>query len=168
MIIAGSLSIGQAVADSLKNAYVQRIGNYQMEVKTDPITPIVGQKSKVIIRIGSIDGQDLVDTPILIRILRDNNEVAHTDPIFVPYGHYTYEYIFQNEAVYALFVDVNDTIGTGDTVSFEFPIRVTLYDYTLLSYIAMGITAAASISIVIFLNKKRNVQKKKAIEGAKS
>lgn len=76
-----------AYADSLKSALPQRIGNYNVEMKTDPMTPISSQNAKIFVKISSVNRDDLVDLPIIINISKDGVREQTTHPIFVPYGH---------------------------------------------------------------------------------
>src|SRR5579875_3520983 len=166
VLVLASLTIHPAFADPIKNSFRQRIGNYQMEMATDPLRPLVGQPVKIMLRVATIDGQDLVDTPILIRILKDNNEVTRTNPILIPYGHYTYQYTFTSEATYAIDIDLNDTLGNGDTITFEFPVKVALYDYTLLSYVGLVVTGAG-FAVALLVYNKRKVQKRAVSDAGK-
>ena len=96
-IISAALIINpsqQVYADSLKSALKQRIGNYEVEMVTDPKSPVIGQNNRIILRFGSVNGDDLIDVPIVIRIFKDNIELEKTDQILVPYGHYNYDYVF--------------------------------------------------------------------------
>lgn len=98
----------QVYADSLKSALKQRIGNYDVEMVTDPKSPVIGQNNRILLRFGSVNGDDLIDVPIVIRIFKDNIELEKTDQILVPYGHYNYDYVFPESGRYILYVDVND------------------------------------------------------------
>ena len=50
----------QVYADSLKSALKQRIGNYEVEMVTDPKSPVIGQNNRILLRFGSINGDDLI------------------------------------------------------------------------------------------------------------
>src|SRR5918911_880184 len=118
------MTIQEAFADSIKGSIRQNIGNYNMEMKTDPTIPIVGQNAKILLRIGSINGDDLVDLPIIIRISLDGHDLTRTNPILVPYGHYVYNYVFTESGTYALNVDINNDYYSGQNITFTFPINV--------------------------------------------
>jgi hypothetical protein len=165
------MTIQEAFADSIKGSIRQNIGNYNMEMKTDPSYPVASQNSKILLRIGSINGDDLVDLPILIRISHDGHNLTKTTPILVPYGHYIYNYIFQKPGIYTLNVDINNDYYSGQNISFTFPVNVNgpflFFPYTSLSS-SSGITmvaiiiATAIIVIVIYmatrLRRQKNLQ----------
>lgn len=175
-MLIGGLSLSQidmqlAYADPLKSSIRQVIGNYNMEMKTDPKTPIAGQTSKILLRISSVNGDDLVDLPIMIRIAKDGIELQQTHQIIVPYGHYTYGYSFSHPGIYSLDVKVNDTAYSGQDLDFTFPINVSssLASYTSSLSLPLVVTISIVITGVIFLNRKmkKEERRKSTIENTK-
>jgi hypothetical protein len=169
------ITMQEAFADSIKGSIRQNIGNYNMEMKTDPSNPIAGQNAKILLRIGSINGDDLVDLPILIRISLDGKDLTKTNPILVPYGHYVYNYIFPKTGIYALNVDINNDYYSGQNITFTFPINVN-GQFLLFPYVnsssSTGITVAGIIIIAIavsvialyiatHLRRQKNLQRTK-------
>ena len=165
------MTIQEAFADSIKGSIRQNIGNYNMEMKTDPSNPVASQNAKILLRIGSINGDDLVDLPILIRISQNGHNLTKTNPILVPYGHYTYNYIFQKPGIYTLNVDINNDYYSGQNISFTFPVNVNgpfLFFPSVNLSSSSGITtvgiiiATAIIAIVIYrttrLRRQKNLQ----------
>ena len=110
----------QVYADSLKSALKQRIGNYEVEMVTDPKSPVIGQNNRILLRFGSINGDDLIDVPIVIRIFKDNIELEKTRQILVPYGHYNYNYVFPESGRYIVFVDVNDVAYSNQILNVSY------------------------------------------------
>jgi hypothetical protein len=169
------ITMQEAFADSIKGSIRQNIGNYNLEMKTDPSNPIAGQNAKILLRIGSINGDDLVDLPILIRISLDGQDLTKTNPILVPYGHYAYNYIFPKSGIYALNVDINNDYYSGQNITFTFPINVNgpfLFFPYINSSSSTGIAmtgiiiAIAVIVIVICISthlsrRQRNLQRTK-------
>ena len=165
------MTIQEAFADSIKGSIRQNIGNYNMEMKTDPSNPVASQNAKILLRIGSINGDDLVDLPILIRISHDGHNLTKTDPILVPYVHYIYNYIFQKPGIYVLNVDINNDYYSGQNITFTFPVNVNgpfLFFPSVNLSSSSGITmvgiiiATAIIVIVIYmatrLRRQKNLQ----------
>jgi hypothetical protein len=148
------MTIQEAFADSIKGSIRQNIGNYNMEMKTDPSNPVASQNAKILLRIGSINGDDLVDLPILIRISHDGYNLTKTNPILVPYGHYIYNYIFQKPGIYTLNVDINNDYYSGQNISFTFPVNVNgpflFFPYINLSS-SSGITMVGIITIIVIV-----------------
>src|SRR5919197_3770618 len=146
------MTMQEAFADSIKGSIRQDIGNYNMEMKTDPSNPIAGQNAKILLRVGSINGDDLVDLPILITISLDGQDLTKTNPILVPYGHYVYNYIFPKSGIYALNVDIINDYYSGQNITFTFPINVNspfLFFPYINSLSSTGITVTGIIIIAI-------------------
>jgi hypothetical protein len=162
----------QVYADSLKSAIKQRIGNYEVEMVTNPKNPVIGENSRILLRFGSVNGDDLIDVPIVIKIVKDNVELENTHQILVPYGHYNYDYVFPESGRYILYIDVNDVAYSKQTLNFIYFIDIAeSWNYGSLSSaiilvivvvaVIVGITLIVSM---IFLQRK----KKRSIQNTKN
>ena len=140
-----------AFADTLLGASKQRIGNYDFELATEPKSVTAGQPTTIMLRFAGVNGDDLVDVPIMLRIVRDGTEIFRTDPIIVPYGHHNFEFTFPEPGRYALYVSLNDYAYSGETLTFAFPINAAgPLDYLVwMLPVAGGIAAAVGAMIVI-------------------
>ena len=156
----------QGYADSLKSAIKQRIGNYEGELVTDPKNPVIGENSRILLRFGSVNGDDLIDVPIAIRIVKDNIVLEQTQQILVPYGHYSYDYVFPESGRYILYVNVNDVAYSKQTLNFIYFIDISesssfsLSLAIIVAVVTVGVTLAVSL---IFVQRK----KKRAIKNTK-
>ena len=162
-IVNTMFTFTQAYADSLRNALPQRIGNYNVEMKTDPATPISGQNAKIFLKISSVNRDDLVDLPIIINISKDGVRQETTHPIFVPYGHYTDEFNIKEPGIYALDVTILDDVYTGQNLTVTFPITVVtpLLGYFSLSssssvpFIATIVIIVSTSGVILIYKRKR-------------
>ena len=151
-----------AFADPLKNAYRQRIGNYDVEMTTEPKSPLVGSPTNILIRIAGVNGDDLVDVPITIRLVKDGAELQRTNPIIVPYGHYTHEYTFVQAGRYVLYVDLNDYSYSGETLTFTFFVNVAgPLDYLYIVTPSAAAVVAGIAGTLVFLKRKKKQVKLK-------
>ena len=160
------VGVDQALADSLQNgAYKQRIGNYDVEMITEPKSPVVGSSTSIMIRIAGVNGDHLVDVPMTLRIVKDGTQILRTNPIIVPFGHYTHQFAFEQGGMHTVYVDVDDYMYSGEILTFTFFVPVVgTFDYL---YVAAPIAAAIAVAIVImlaFMKKKKNSKKKQAAE----
>ena len=160
------VAVDKSQVDSLQNAaYKQRIGNYDVEMTTDPKTPVVGSSTSIMIRISGANGDHLVDVPTTIRIVKDVTQILRTNPIIVPFGHYTHQFAFEQAGSYAVYVDINDYLYSGEILTFTFFVNVVgTFDYL---YVAAPIAVAIAIAIaiiLIFMKKKKDSKKKQAAE----
>jgi fumarate reductase subunit D len=112
-------------ADMPMGGLQQRIGNYDVSVKTDPPQPQTGTTVKILMAVAAVNGDDISGIPADITIKGDGSVLSGLNrPIAIPYGHYTYQYEFEKPGIYSLVVDIYDIYFTGRQVSFTFPIEV--------------------------------------------
>jgi hypothetical protein len=115
-----------------------------------------------LIRIAGVNGDDLVDVPITMRLFKDDAELQRTNPVIVPYGHYTYEYTFVQPGKYVLYVDLNDYSYSGETLTFTFFVNVTgPLDYLYVAAPSAAAVAAGIAGTLIFLKRKKKQVKLK-------
>jgi hypothetical protein len=147
-----------AFADPLKNAmYHQRIGNYDFQVATEPAKLVAGQPAKVVMRIAGVNGDDLVDTPVKLRLVRDGAEVATAGPIVIPYGHYAYDHTFDKPGKYVLYADLMDNAYSGQNLTFVFILNVAGPNDYYLYTVAPGIGAAgaAAVGAIMIMRRRK-------------
>ncbi|HXG05713.1 MAG TPA: hypothetical protein VNI77_00115 [Nitrososphaera sp.] len=152
---------GNVFADPLQNAYRQRIGNYDVEMTTEPLNPVVGTPTNVLIRVAGVNGDDLIDLPITLRLVKDGVEIQRTNPIIVPYGHHTQQYTFSETGRYVLYVDLNDYAYSGETLTFTFFVNVA-GELDMVYYVAAPSAAVAALGIAgsLMLMRKKNKKKR--------
>jgi hypothetical protein len=128
---------------------------------TEPKSPAIGKPTNILIRISGVDGQDLVDVPIVMRLAKDGVEISRTDPVTVPYGHYTHQMTFSQAGRYVLYLDLNDYSYSGQTLTFTFFINVSgMYDYLYIAVPSAAATAVGTIGILVFVKRRRKNEMK--------
>jgi hypothetical protein len=174
------LPLPSAYSDSITGgALSQRIGSFDVELKTVPSKPLVGDRTTIFLRIGSVDGNDAIDTPITIRVAKQGEEVYKSNTIFVPNGHYTYTYNFGESGIYGIYILVHDPAPIGETkassisslsssplssqgqdILFTFPVNVQSKTFLAFSEVQftliMTVVAAIFAVIIYYLRVKRN------------
>jgi hypothetical protein len=168
------LPLPASYSDSLMGGVLsQRIGNLDVELKTDPAKPLVAQRTSLFLRIGSTNGQDVIDTPIVIKLTKQGEEILKSKIIFVPNGHYTYSYNFTDPGIYGIDIHIQDSDGTttsessfsqGKGVVFTFPVNVQSKSFFGLSdleitLIITAVVAGVSGSVLFSLKRKRDRRK---------
>jgi hypothetical protein len=115
----------------------------------------------------------MIDQPSEINIYKEGSIEQTTHPVFVPYGHYTHEFVFKQPGIYALDISILNDPDTDENITFTFPVRI--YDpfgeYFAFSpssssslpigYIVLMITAASAAVIVVVSIKIRNKEKRR-------
>jgi len=142
-------------------------------MKTVPPNPIAGQNTQILFEISTVNGEQLIDQPIAINISKEGIREQTTHPVFVPYGHYSHEFVFKQPGIYALDISILNDPDTGENITFTFPVRI--YDpfgeYFAFSpssssslpigYTALIITAASAVVIVAVSIKLRNKERRR-------
>ena len=170
LIVICTLSTVQSIsADLLNNSLQQRIGDYDVNINAVPKDPISGQETRINIMITTVSNNPITDTPIVIRISDEKNELVRTQPILLSSGHFSYNYSFNNSGIFLLSIDILDNPTVGDSndsnkkVSFDFPIRVSEpYSAEIANLkFPIIITAAATGSVISFVLLKKFKKSKK-------
>jgi hypothetical protein len=171
------LPLRSAYSDSLTGGVLtQRIGNLDVELKTVPAKPLAGENTKIFLRIGSINGGDLSDIPITIKLFKQGDEIHKSNTIVVPDGHYTYTYEFAKPDNYGFNIEIQDQAasrGTGSTplssppeiqnLLFVFPISVDSKPFVglfnLQTALVVGIVFAVTAFILLVVKKRKMTRK---------
>jgi hypothetical protein len=167
ILVAGltlATTSGHVFADLLQGASKQRIGNYDVEMTTEPKSPIVGgSPTNILIRIAGVNGDHPADVPIMMRMVKDGVVLQTTNPIIIPSGHYIHEFVFSDAGRYVLYVDLNDYIYSGEVLTFTFFINVSgPFDYLYIAVPLAAVVVVGIVSAVVFIKGK----KKKGVEKA--
>ena len=181
LVMTLTFPLPSVFSDSLTGgALTQRIGNFDVELKTVPEKPLAGEKTNMFLRIGTINGDDVVDMPITIKLAKQGEQVDRTNRIVVPDGHYTHTFQFPESGIYGIDIKIQNYYAMGETepssssslpssqsrtqsILFTFPIEV--YSKSVFGFsdfeIALIIGAVVVASVIIFftLRKKRNTTK---------
>lgn len=153
-------------ADLLQGGSKQRIGNYDVEMTTEPKSPTVaGGPTNILIRIAGVNGDHPADVPIMMRLVKDGVVLQTTNPIIVPSGHHIHEFTFAQAGRYVLYVDLNDYIYSGEVLTFTFFINVSgPFDYLYIAVpSAAAVVAVGIVSMLFFMKGKKN---KKGVQNA--
>jgi hypothetical protein len=157
---------GQVFADLLQGGSKQRIGNYDVEMTTEPKSPTVDSSSptNILIRIAGVNGDHPADVPIMMRLVKDGTVLQTTNPIIIPSGHYIHEFAFSDAGRYVLYIDLNDYIYSGEVLTFTFFINVSgPFDYLYVAVPSVAVVAVGIVAAVVFMKgrkkKKKGVQK---------
>ena len=156
---------GHVFADLLQGGSKQRIGNYDVEMTTEPKSPTVGSSSptNILIRIAGVNGDHPADVPIMMRLVKDGVVLQTTNPIIVPSGHYNHEFTFSQAGKYVLYVDLKDSIYSGEVLTFTFFINVSgPFDYLYIAVPLAAVIAVGIVSAVVFMKGKKNRDVQKA------
>ena len=155
-------------ADLLSNSLQQRIGDYDVRINTMPMTPILGQDTRINIMMTTVSNNPITDTPIIIRISDEREELVRTQPILLTNGHHSYNYKFDRSGLFLLSIDILENPLVGDSsdsnkqATFDFPIRVSdpiTADIVNWAVPIIIVAAVGSVASFIVLKKRKKSKK---------
>ena len=158
--LSSQIIVQDVFAHQLFNSSGEKIGNYYVQVATDPEIPTTGQNVKIMLRISSIDGTELSDVPISISITKNGQEIEKIPQIVVTGGHYELNYKFLEQGNYVFYIDVNDIYFTGKTITYIFNIStLSPFGYIFYSLITFAVVTPLVVITVIYITNKRRSKK---------
>jgi hypothetical protein len=172
------LSFPTAYSDTMTGGTLsQRIGSFDVELKTIPSTPTAGDETDIFLRIGTIDGNDAVDTPITISIAKQGEEMFRSNTIFVPNGHYTHPYRFAESGIYGIYILIHNSSAIDETrtssvsassipissqgrnILFTFPVDVhsnSLFEFSGIQLgLILSVVATVSVITIFYIRAKK-------------
>ena len=158
--LSSQIIVQDVFAHQLFNSSGEKIGNYYVQVATDPEIPTTGQNVKIMLRISSNDGTELSDVPISISITKNGQEIDKIPQIVVTGGHYELNYKFLEQGNYVFYIDVNDIYFTGKTITYIFNIStLSPFGYIFYSLITFAVVTPLVVITVIYITNKRRSKK---------
>jgi hypothetical protein len=159
--LSSQIIIQDIFAHQLFNSSGEKIGNYYVQVATDPEIPTTGENTNIMMRISSIDGTELSDVPISISITRNGQEIKKIPQIIVTEGHHEFVYKFLEPGNYVFYVDLNDIYFTGKTITYIFNIStLNPFGYIFYSLITFAVVTPLVVISIIYVTNKRKSKKK--------
>ena len=158
--LSSQIIVKDVFAHQLFNSSGEKIGNYYVQVATDPEIPTTGQNVKIMLRISSIDGTELSDVPISISITKNGQEIDKIPQIVVTGGHYELNYKFLEQGNYVFYIDLNDIYFTGKTITYIFNIStLSPFGYIFYSLITFAVVTPLFVITIIYITNKRRSKK---------
>jgi hypothetical protein len=153
-------------AHQLFNSSGQKIGNYYVQVATDPEIPTTGQNTKIMMRVSSVDGTELSDVPISILIERNGQEIEKIPQIIVTEGHHELDYKFPEPGNYIFYVYLQDIYFSGQTITYVFNLStLNPFGYIFYSLITFAVVTPLVVIAIIYVTNKRRSSKQKISEN---
>jgi len=158
LVILGPLEM--AHADMQKNGLRQKIGEYELQMSTTPLNPLIGGITNILISI-NVSNSDLLltDIPVVLKITKNNEEISRSKPIFLTGGHLNYPYVFKSPGTYGLDIDFLKNSIEGDSptnilTSFEFPLQIS--DSNQIPFVPLAIGVLVAGAGIAFLVIRKN------------
>ena len=128
-----------AYGHSLFNSAEQTLGNYRIQIATQPEFPQIGERSQVLIRVTDQDGQEVDRFMIGNRIFYNGEQIITWRPESYEGGHMEKDFLFEESGNHIFRVDLYDAAEDGGVLTFTFNISTqSPFGYVFIGAIAAG------------------------------
>ena len=149
-----------AYGHSLFNSSEQTLGDYRVQIATQPEFPQIGERSQILIRVTNQDGQEVDRFMMGNRIFYNDEQIITWRPESYDDGHMQKNFIFEEAGNHIFRIDLYDAGKDGGVLTYTFNISTqSPFGYIFIGAIAAGgIIFAGVMGIVLVsrLLKKRS------------
>ena len=128
-----------AYGHSLFNSSEQTLGDYRVQIATQPEFPQIGERSQVLIRVTDQDGKEVDRFMMGNRIFYNEEQIITWRPESYDGGHMEKDFIFEESGNHIFRVDLYDAASDGGVLTFSFNISTqSPFGYVFIGAIAAG------------------------------
>ena len=151
-IFSGIPIILDANAHSLFNSSEETLGDYRIQIATQPEFPQIGEKSQVLIRVTDLDYNEVDDFTVGIRIFFNEEQIDAIRPQSINGAHFTTDFVFIDSGNHIFRVDLYDPMDYGNPLTFTFNLSTqSPFGYIFISAIAAGGLIFTGIMGIVFI-----------------
>ena len=141
-----------AYGHSLFNSAEQTLGDYRVQIATQPEFPQIGEKSQLLIRVTDTDYNEVDDFTMGIRIFFNEEQIDAIRPQSIVGAHWTIDFVFIDSGNHIFRVDLYDPMDYGNPLTFTFNLSTqSPFGYIFISAIAAGGLIFAGIMGIVFI-----------------
>ena len=128
-----------AYGHSLFNSAEQTLGDYRVQIATQPEFPQIGERSQILIRDTDQDGKEVDRFMMGNRIFYNDEQIITWRPESYDGGHMEKDFIFEESGNHIFRVDLYDAASDGGVLTFSFNISTqSPFGYVFIGAIAAG------------------------------
>ena len=128
-----------AYGHSLFNSAEQTLGDYRVQIATQPEFPQIGERSQVLIRVTDQDGKEVERFMMGNRIFYNEEQIITWRPESYEGGHMEKDFFFEESGNHIFRVDLYDAASDGGVLTFSFNISTqSPFGYVFIGAIAAG------------------------------
>ena len=151
-IFSGFPIISNAQAHSLFNSSEETLGDFRVQIATQPEFPQIGEKSQILIRVTDLDYNEVDDFTMGIRIFFNEEQIDAIRPQSINGAHWTTDFVFIDSGNHIFRVDLYDPTDYGNPLTFTFKLSTqSPFGYIFISAIAAGGLIFAGIMGIVFI-----------------
>ena len=143
-----------AYGHSLFNSAEQTLGDYRVQIATQPEFPQIGERSQILFRVTNQDGEEVDRFTMGTRIFYNEDQIITWRPESYNSGHMEKDFIFEESGNHIFRVDLYDFGEDGGTLTFTFNISTqSPFGYVFIGAIAAGGLIFGGVMGIIFIPK---------------
>ena len=144
--------ISSANAHSLFNSSEETLGDFRVQIATQPEFPQIGEKSQILLRVTDKDFEEVDRFTMGIRMFFNEDQIDAVRPHSIDGAHFETDFIFYDSGNHIFRVDLYDATDDGQTLTFTFNISTqSPFGYIFISAIAAGGIIFAGVFGIIFI-----------------
>ncbi len=143
-----------AYGHSLFNSSEQTLGDYRVQIATQPEFPQIGERSQILIRVTDQNGEVVNRFTMGTRIFYNDEQIITWRPESHNSGHMEKDFFFEESGNHIFRVDLYDLGEDGGTLTFTFNISTqSPFGYVFIGAIAAGGLIFGGVMGIIFIPK---------------
>jgi len=141
-----------AYGHSLFNSSEQTLGNYRIQIATQPEFPQIGERSQILIRVTDQDGEEVDRFMMGNRIFYNDEQIITWRPESYDGGHMEKDFIFEESGNHIFRIDLYDAAEDGGVLTFTFNISTqSPFGYVFIGAIAAGGIIFGGVVGIVFI-----------------
>ena len=141
-----------AFGHSLFNSAEETLGDYRVQIATQPEFPQIGERSQVLIRVTDQDGEEVNRFVMGNRIFYNDEQIITWRAESYEGGHMEKDFVFKESGNHIFRIDLYDAAEDGGVLTFTFNISTqSPFGYVFIGAIAAGGIIFAGVIGIIFI-----------------
>ena len=141
-----------AYGHSLFNSAEQTLGDYRVQIATQPEFPQIGERSQVLFRVTDQDGEEVERFTMGNRIFYNDEQIITWRPESYEGGHMEKYFIFEESGNHIFRVDLYDAAEDGGILTYTFNISTqSPFGYVFIGAIAAGGIIFGGVVAIVYV-----------------
>ena len=141
-----------AYGHSLFNSAEQTLGDYRVQIATQPEFPQIGERSQILFRVTDQDGEEVERFMMGNRIFYNGEQIITWRPESYEGGHMEKDFIFEESGNHIFRIDLYDAAEDGGVLTFTFNISTqSPFGYVFIGAIAAGGIIFGGVVGIVFI-----------------
>ena len=141
-----------AYGHSLFNSAEETLGDYRVQIATQPEFPQIGERSQILLRVTGQDGEEVERFTMGNRIFYNDEQIITWRPESYDGGHMQKDFIFEESGNHIFRIDLYDAAEDGGILTFTFNISTqSPFGYVFIGAIAAGGIIFGGVVAIVYI-----------------